>query len=137
MLVSRLTNPNRVWRSSLFDLRPILQPGICRFRYSVRLQFARLEAVCFRRGRERVQPRIRVQPLVVSKVYPTDQHIREFLGQWIHSLAAAAGNPFLTTGARSRFPLQFVRSPSLLTGSYSGPDLIRSVAVEMQVAEHI
>jgi hypothetical protein len=75
--------------------------------------------------------------LRAQKVYPTDQHIREFLGQWIHSLAAAAGNPFLTTGARSRFPLQFVRSPSLLTGSYSGPDLIRSVAVEMQVAEHI
>jgi hypothetical protein len=66
-------------------------------RYSVRLQFARLEAVCFRRGRERVQPRILVQPLVVSKVYPPDQHIRRFLGQWIHTLAAAAGNPFLTT----------------------------------------
>ena len=31
--------------------------------------FRSLEAVCFRRGRERVQPRILVQPLVVSKVY--------------------------------------------------------------------
>src|ERR1035441_1168289 len=62
-------------------------------------QFARREAACFQRGRERVEPRILVLPPVVSKVYPPDQHIRRFLGQWIQTLAAAAGNPFLTTGS--------------------------------------
>ena len=35
---------------------------------------------------------------LVQNLYPPDQHGREFLGQWIHSLAAAAEEPFLTTG---------------------------------------
>src|ERR1019366_3707949 len=97
VLVSLLTNPNRVWRSSLFDLRPILQPGICRFRYSVRLQFARLEAVCFRRGRERVQPRILVQPLVVSKVYLcTSDQLAETGGERPHKMKSPQ-TPFRTT----------------------------------------
>jgi hypothetical protein len=39
----------------------------------------------------------------VQKVYPTDQHIREFLGHSIHALAAAAETPFLTTGLRADF----------------------------------
>jgi hypothetical protein len=36
---------------------------------------------CFQRGREQGGPVILVQPPVVSKVYPRDQHGREFLGQ--------------------------------------------------------
>jgi len=42
----------------------------------------RLSPTCFVRSH--------VDQQLSQKVYPTDQHIREFLGQWIHSLAAAA-----------------------------------------------
>jgi hypothetical protein len=38
---------------------------------------------------------------VVQKVYPADWQRSEFLGQWIHALAAAAEEPFLTTGVKS------------------------------------
>jgi hypothetical protein len=34
---------------------------------------------------------------LVNKVYRADLPGRVFLGQWIHSLAAAAQEPFLTT----------------------------------------
>jgi hypothetical protein len=56
-----------------------------------------------------MESRILIQSPMVNKVYPPDQHIRRFLGQWIHTLAAAAEKPFLTSGAKSRFPLGFLR----------------------------
>ena len=45
---------------------------IYKFRYSITLRFARREAARFQRGRERVEPRILVQPPVVNKVYVGD-----------------------------------------------------------------
>jgi len=62
----------------------------CRFRHSLKRRFPLHKVPYFRRKRGRSEPKIVVQAPMVSKVYPTDQHIREFLGQWIHSLAAAA-----------------------------------------------
>src|SRR5208282_2529088 len=48
-----------------------------------------------------------VRGTCAQKVYPTDQHIREFLGQWIHSLATPAEEPFWTTRVKSLFPPGF------------------------------
>jgi hypothetical protein len=48
------------------------------------------------------------------RVYRADQHVGEFLGQWIHSLAAAAQEPFWTTGARRQFPLGLLGITSCL-----------------------
>jgi len=84
-------------------------PDDCRFRYNVKTQFERREAACFQPGRQSMESRILIQSPMVNKVYPPDQHIRRFLGQWIHTLAAAAEKPFLTSGAKSRFPLGFLR----------------------------
>ena len=50
-----------------------VDPDNYRFRYSLRPQFARRQAVCFQRGLKRVKPRILAQPPVVNKVYRADQ----------------------------------------------------------------
>jgi hypothetical protein len=42
---------------------------------------------------------------LVNKVYPRDHPELKFLDQSNHPLAAAAEEPFLTTGAKSLFPL--------------------------------
>jgi len=39
---------------------------------------------------------------VAHKVYPPDQRVREFLGHWIHSLAAVGKTPLLTTTSQAQ-----------------------------------
>jgi hypothetical protein len=47
----------------------------------------------------------RVGYAMYQKVYPRDHPEPKFLDQSNHPLAAAAEEPFLTTGAKSLFPL--------------------------------
>jgi hypothetical protein len=51
---------------------------------------------------------------VVRKVYPRDHPEPKFLDQSNHPLAAAAEEPFLTTGAKSLFPLGLLGITSCL-----------------------
>ena len=91
------------------DARLHLTPGLRRFSIDVKRESHHLD------DKPALWPRSQAQAWDArQKVYPTDQHIREFLGHSIHAVAAAAETPFLTTGLRADFRLGSPRSPGLI-----------------------